>query len=118
MNNNKIIWEASSYGLINRIISLTATNYEITSDELIIKEGFLDRNTKVIKLADLDKVSLVESLYQRLIKVGTIYVSMKNSKSVVVLKNLKNPEEARQFLTNLLLPKQIENNNINEKTSE
>ncbi len=108
MEENKIIWQASSYGLINRIISLTATIYEISNDELIIKEGFLNRNTTIIKLSDLKSVSLVESLYQRLIKVGTIYIKKSDGK-IITLKNLKDPENARRMLNDLLMPKQLEN---------
>ncbi len=109
MEENKIIWQGQSYGLINRIIGLTATSYEIIGDELIIKEGFLNRNTNIIKLSDLQSISLIENLYQRLIKVGTIYIKKYDGK-VIMLKNLKDPENVRRILNDLLMPKQLENN--------
>ncbi len=96
-----------SSSLINRIIPLTASTYEITDEEIIIKEGFMNRNTKTYRLNDLETPHLVESLYQRIIKVGTIYIKLKDIESTIVLKNIKNPEEVRQTIIKILDSKKI-----------
>ena len=101
----EVIWQACPYGLLARIlvnIGISSTIYEIVGDELILKEGFFNRNTKVIKLSNLKEPKLIESIYQRFIKVGTIYLKTTDDNKIIVLKNLKDPENVRQLFTNIL----------------
>lgn len=101
----EIIWKGSPTGIITGFlnnIGISSTIYEIVDDELIIKEGFFKRNTKVIKLSNLKEPTLVEGLYQRFIKVGTIYLKTIDDNKIVILKNLKEPESVRQIFTNIL----------------
>ena len=102
---NEILWQGDSYGMTSRIlgnIGLASATYLINNNELIIKEGIFKRNTIIISLNNLGSVKLVETLYQRLIKVGTIYLTKKDDGKVVILKNLKNPEKARQKIEKIL----------------
>ena len=104
MDKKEIIWEGIPSGLVGRIlgsIGMSSSIYQIIGDELIIKEGFFNRNTTVYKLANLKDPTLVESLYQRMIKVGTIYLKKIDDNKVIILKNLKEPENVRQTLTNI-----------------
>ena len=101
----EIIWEGMPSGLFTRFLSnigISRTIYKIVGDELILKEGFFNRNTRVINLSSLREPKLVESLYQRLIKVGTIYLKNIEDDKVIVLKNLKEPENARKLFTKIL----------------
>lgn len=101
----EVIWEGMPSGLCARLLSnigLSSTIYKVVGDELILKEGFLSRRTRVIKLASLKEPKLIESLYQRLIKVGTIYLKNIDDNKVIVLKNLKDPEGAREVFTKIL----------------
>lgn len=101
----EVIWEGMPSGLCARMLSnmgLSSTIYKVVGDELILKEGFLNRNTKVIKLSSLKEPKLVESLYQRLIKVGTIYLKNIDEEKIIVLKNIKDPENTRKLFTKLL----------------
>lgn len=102
---NEAIWKEVPSGLVSRFlnnIGISSTVYEIKGDELILKEGFFNRNTKVFKLNNLKEPKLIESFYQRLIKVGTLYLKTIDTNRVITLKNLKNPENARQLFADIL----------------
>ena len=110
--NNDLVWEGMPCGLFSRLLNnmgISSTVYQIIGDELILKIGFFNRNTSVIKLSNLSEPKLVESLYQRLIKVGTIYLKNIENNKIVVLKNLKEPEKVRQLFNKLLEQNIIDN---------
>ena len=93
-NNKELIWRGTPSGLVARFlnnIGISSTIYEIVGDELILKEGFFNRNTKVVKLSNLKEPTLIESLYQRTIKVGTIYLkTIEGNSSDAVRENTYN----------------------------
>lgn len=103
----EIIWEGQPAGLFDRFLTslhLNFTIYQITKDELIIKEGFFKRHTNTIELYTLKDPDLIESLIQRFLKVGNLYVTIDTHSSsdkigrIVVLKNIKEPEKVRKIL--------------------
>lgn len=103
----EIIWEGQPSGLFDRFLTalhLNFTVYQITKDELIIKEGFFKRHTNTIELYTLKDPDLIESLVQRWLGVGNLYVTVDTHSSnnnpvrKVVLKNIKNPEKIRKLL--------------------
>ena len=99
------IWMDTPNGLFARFlnnIGLSSTVYQVVGDELILKEGFIRRNTTVIKLSNLKDPKLIEGLYQRFIKVGTIYLKTVDTNKTIILKNLKEPEKARKLFVDLL----------------
>ncbi len=110
-NNNEvdyeIIWEGQPAGLFDRFLTslhLNFTIYQITKDELIIKEGFFKRHTNTIELYTLKDPDLIESLVQRWLGVGNLYVTVDTHSSSdnlgrkIVLKNIKEPEKIRKIL--------------------
>ncbi len=103
----EIIWEGQPAGLFDRFLTalhLNFTVYQITKDELIIKEGFFKRHTNTIELYTLKDPDLIESLIQRWLGVGNLYVTVDthssndNNNRKVVLKNIKEPEKVRKIL--------------------
>lgn len=103
----EIIWEGQPSGLFDRFLTalhLNFTVYQITKDELIIKEGFFRRHTNTIELYTLKDPDLIESLIQRWLGVGNLYVTVdthssnNNQVRKVVLKNIQNPEKIRKIL--------------------
>ena len=110
-NNNtvdyEIIWEGQPAGLFDRFLTclhLNFTVYQITKDELIIKEGFFKRKTNTIELYTLKDPDLIEGIIQRWLGVGNLYVTVdthsNNQDNVrkIVLKNIKEPERIRKLL--------------------
>lgn len=103
-SDNRVRWEGQPLGIGDRILSLVGLNstlYEVIGDELIIKQGFFKRQTHTFKLSDLYAPQLIEGLFQRMLKIGTIYLKT-NSNKLIELKNLKNPEKVRKLFTDLI----------------
>ena len=112
-NNNikdvdfEIIWEDKPAGLWQRfltLIKLNFTTYQITKDELIIKKGFFKQKINTIELYLLKDPDMTVSLYQRLLKIGTIRLIIDSSCSsqragqIVCIKNIRNCDKVRKLL--------------------
>ena len=103
----ELLWTGQPAGLWQRFLSLihlNFTTYSITKDELLVQTGFFRRKTNTIELYTLKDPDLTESIYQRLLKIGTITVKVDSPNSGerfgtrVQLKNIKNPAEVRKLL--------------------
>ena len=102
-----ILWEDIPSGLFQRFltkIKLNFTKYQITNDELIIKTGFFKQKTNTTELYLLKDPDITISLYQRMLKIGTVSVIV-DSKSTsnkagqkILLKKIKNFEKVRKIL--------------------
>lgn len=105
----EILWVGQPSGLWQRFltaINLNFTKYQITKDELIVQTGFFKRKTNTIELYTLKDPDLTESIYQRILKIGTVTVSIDSHSpnsgdkfgAKIYLKNIKNPAEVRKLL--------------------
>ena len=103
----EVLWEDRPAGLWQRFLSMihmNFTKYQITKDELIIQKGFFNRKTNSIELYLLKDPNLKESIYQRLIGVGTLTVNIETKTDVegnrkkMVLKNVRNCKAVRKLL--------------------
>ena len=103
----EILWEGQPSGLWDRFLSLLHLNftvYQITKDELIIKEGFFKRKTNTIELYTLKDPDLIEGILQRFLNVGNLYVKVDSHSNnqyfqkSIVLKNIREPEMVRKLL--------------------
>jgi len=81
-----------------------AKRLNITKDELIIQTGFFKRKTNSVELYLLKDPDMTESLYQRIIKVGTISVTVDGHGDdekigrKIYLKNIEDAKEVRKIL--------------------
>lgn len=103
----EIVWEGQPAGLFDRFLTLLHLNftvYQITKDELIIKDGFFRRKTNTIELYTLKDPDLEETLIQRFLNVGNLYVNIdthsgtEGEKKGVILRNIREPEKIRKVL--------------------
>lgn len=103
----EIVWEGQPAGLFDRFLTLLHLNftvYQITKDELIIKDGFFRRKTNTIELYTLKDPDLEETLIQRFLNVGNLYVNIdthsgtEGGKKGVILRNIREPEKIRKIL--------------------
>lgn len=103
----EIKWEGKPAGLFERFltsINLNFTDYQITKDELIIKRGFLFQRINTTELYMLKDPDITVNLYQRLIGVGSIYVTIDSSSNGhrggerIVLRNIRDCEKVRKLL--------------------
>ena len=105
--NFEIMWEDKPAGLWQRfltLIHLNFTTYKITKDELIIETGFFKQKTNTIELYLLKDPDMTISLYQRILKIGTIHVLIDSHSSSsragkkIAIKNIKNCDKVRKLL--------------------
>lgn len=103
----EVKWEGKPAGLIERFLTsihLNFTDYQITKDELIIKRGFFFQRTNTTELYMLKDPDMTVNLYQRLIGVGSISVTIDSSNNGhragerIVLKNIRDCEKVRKLL--------------------
>ena len=103
----EIKWEDQPAGLWQRFLSLIKLNftyYQITKDELIIKTGFFKQKVNSIELYLLKDPDMTVSLYQRLLKIGTVtavidsHCSSQRAGQKVKLKNIRNSDKVRKLL--------------------
>jgi len=103
----QVKWEGQPAGLWQRFLSLIKLNftyYQITKDELIIKTGFFKQKVNTIELYLLKDPDMTVSLYQRLLKIGTVSVLVDSNYSSsragqhVLLKNIKDCDKVRKLL--------------------
>lgn len=102
-----IVWEGQPANLWHRFLSLLHLNftwYKISKDELIISQGFFSRRTDSVELYLLKDPDLKETLWQRILGIGTIRIFIdSDSKStrrghVIIIKNIRKPHEVRKIL--------------------
>lgn len=114
MSNNKleevefeIKWEGKPSGLLERLLTvlhLNFTDYQITKDELIIKKGFFNQKTNTTELYLLKDPDMTVNLYQRIIGVGSVSVTIDSSSNSnragekIILRNVRDCEKVRKLL--------------------
>ena len=103
----EILWEGKPSGLWQRFLTsihLNFTTYQITKDELIVTTGFFKKKTNTVELYMLKDPDATESIYQRLLNIGTVSVVVDTHGSAdrvgtkVWLKNIQNPQQVRKIL--------------------
>lgn len=103
----EILWEGKPSGLWQRFLTsirMNFTTYQITKDELIVTTGFFHKKTNSVELYMLKDPDTSESIYQRMLKIGTISViidthgTIERQGTKVWLKNVENPAQVRKLL--------------------
>lgn len=103
----EVLWTGKPSGLWQRFlttINMNFTTYQITKDELLVQTGFFSRKTNTIELYMLKDPDLTESIYQRLLGIGTITISVDSHGATeklgtkIKLKNIEHPSEVRKLL--------------------
>ena len=103
----EIIWEGQPSGLLQRLLTklhLNFTYYQITKDELIIKKGFFKQEVNTIELYLLKDPDMTVSLYQRILGIGTIEITIdthnESSKNGTkkYLRNVRSADKVRKIL--------------------
>lgn len=103
----EILWEGKPSGLLQRFLTtvhLNFTTYQITKDELIVTTGFFKKRTNTVELYMLKDPDATETIYQRLLKIGTVSVVVDTHGSAdkvgtrVWLKNVAEPQQVRKIL--------------------
>lgn len=103
----EVLWEGIPCGLWDRFLTLihmNFTKYQITKDELIVTSGFFKRISNSYELYTLKDPDMSETLWNRMLKVGTVSVTVDTHSSserageTVYLRNLKDAAKVRKLL--------------------
>lgn len=103
----EVKWEGKPAGLFERfltLIHLNFTDYQITKDELIIKQGFFKQRTNTTELYILKDPDLTVSLYQRILGIGSISVVVdthsgsQRAGERIIIRNIRDCEKVRKLL--------------------
>ncbi|MBR2828598.1 MAG: PH domain-containing protein [Bacilli bacterium] len=115
----EIKWEGKPAGLWARFLTLlhlNFTTYQISKDELIIKKGFFRQRTNTTELYLLKDPDMTASLWQRLLKVGTIKViidshsKVERAGEVITIKNIRDCAKVRKLLRDAIEADVMERN--------
>ncbi len=96
-DEERLLWEGRPF------LSLTVY-YRITSERLRISEGLLGKEHEDIELVRVQDVDHKQSLTERMLNIGDIYVrSHDPSNPEIVLNNVSNPAEVHEILRRAIL---------------
>lgn len=95
-NTNEILWNDRK-----RILGMpiSFTKYSLSKDRIFIDTGFLNLNEEEILLYRVLDVSLKLSLWQRIFKVGSVFVkSSDQTTPLLEIRNVKKPKEVKELI--------------------
>lgn len=96
-----IIWSDKKRTFLG--LPLSFTTYELDEERLFIRTGFLTRIEDEVRLYRIIDVTLKQTLWQRLFRVGTIHCcSSDSSQKEFDIVSVKNPREVRETLSQLV----------------
>ena len=100
-NNTEYKWRERKRTLFGLPISFT--RYTLYKDRLYITVKFISVHEEEIRLYRIFDITLTKSIFERIFKVGTITChSADVSTPVLEIKNVKNPDEVRTKLSELV----------------
>ena len=90
-------------------LPLSFTRYEVDESRLIIRKGFFKTETDEIMIYRIMDISLVRTLGQKILGVGTItLISTDKSLPKLTLKNIKRSNEVMSFISKLIEKQRFE----------
>jgi len=82
---------------------LSFTRYEVGNERLTLRKGFLNTHVDELLLYRIMDIKMVRKLGQKIFGVGTItLVSTDKLTPVLELKNIKQPDNVRRYLSTLI----------------
>ena len=92
------VWsEVFFYYLIKAYI--TTIHYVVWPDRIELRTGLFDRRSKSIPFDEITEITCKQSLYQRIFKIGDIFIETAGGKDfTVALAGVKYPEQVAQCL--------------------
>ena len=101
MEDKKVIWTDKKRTLFG--LPLSFTRYTLHEDKLYITVRFIALNEEEIRLYRIIDITLTKSFWARIFGVGTILCHSADATTPTLeIKNVKNPEEVRNILSDLV----------------
>jgi uncharacterized membrane protein YdbT with pleckstrin-like domain len=95
-----IYWAVLLFFVIKNLITYFTTEYGITSNRVISKEGLIRRDIEEINLSSIESINVNQTIIGRILNYGTIVISGRGT-SKVLLKDVDNVIETRKLIKNL-----------------
>jgi len=100
-----VIWGSLAIGLLILIwyplrafIAWATSNFAVTSDRIIHREGFLAKNTMEIPLEAINDIRFQQSLFERVVGAGDLVIQSASEFGRNVFANVRNPEHVQRTI--------------------
>ena len=100
-----VIWGALAIGLLILIwyplrafIAWATSNFAVTSDRIIHREGFLSKHTMEIPLEAINDIRFQQSLFERMVGAGDLVIQSASEFGRNVFANIRNPEHVQRTI--------------------
>jgi uncharacterized membrane protein YdbT with pleckstrin-like domain len=100
-----VIWASLAIGLLILIwyplrafIAWVTSNFAVTSDRIIHREGFLSKHTMEIPLEAINDIRFQQSLFERMVGAGDLVIQSASEFGRNVFANVRNPEHVQRTI--------------------
>jgi uncharacterized membrane protein YdbT with pleckstrin-like domain len=100
-----VIWASLAIGLLVLIwyplrafIAWATSNFAVTSDRIIHREGFLAKHTMEIPLEAINDIRFQQSLFERMVGAGDLVIQSASEFGRNVFANVRNPEHVQRTI--------------------
>jgi uncharacterized membrane protein YdbT with pleckstrin-like domain len=100
-----VIWGSLAIGLLILIwyplrafIAWVTSNFAVTSDRIIHREGFLAKHTMEIPLEAINDIRFQQSLFERMVGAGDLVIQSASEFGRNVFANVRNPEHVQRTI--------------------
>jgi uncharacterized membrane protein YdbT with pleckstrin-like domain len=100
-----VIWGALAIGLLilfwyplRALIAWATSNFAVTSDRIIHREGFLAKHTMEIPLEAINDIRFQQSLFERMVGAGDLVIQSASEFGRNVFANVRNPEQVQRTI--------------------
>jgi uncharacterized membrane protein YdbT with pleckstrin-like domain len=100
-----VIWASLAIGLLILIwyplrafIAWATSNFAVTSDRIIHREGFLAKHTMEIPLEAINDIRFQQSLFERMVGAGDLVIQSASEFGRNVFANVRNPEHVQRTI--------------------
>jgi uncharacterized membrane protein YdbT with pleckstrin-like domain len=100
-----VIWGSLAIGLLILIwyplrafVAWVTSNFAVTSDRIIHREGFLAKHTMEIPLEAINDIRFQQSLFERMVGAGDLVIQSASEFGRNVFANIRNPEHVQRTI--------------------
>jgi uncharacterized membrane protein YdbT with pleckstrin-like domain len=100
-----VIWASLAIGLLILIwyplrafVAWVTSNFAVTSDRIIHREGFLAKHTMEIPLEAINDIRFQQSLFERMVGAGDLVIQSASEFGRNVFANVRNPEHVQRTI--------------------
>jgi uncharacterized membrane protein YdbT with pleckstrin-like domain len=100
-----VIWIAIAAGVfillwfpVRAIVAWATSNFAVTSDRIIHREGFIAKRTMEIPLEAINDVRFQQSVFERIVGAGDLVIQSASEFGRNVFANIRNPESVQRTI--------------------